>query len=87
MTDTGEMPGLIHYMTLLAGSITPLEITISTMLIHPVIPGCKQLLDVMTKPRGYGFETINDKMSAEQQEIADTFSEKVNTSEEMGAKG
>ncbi len=31
------------------------------------------ILDVVTKRRGYEFETMSDEMVAEQQEIADTF--------------
>lgn len=44
-------------------------------ILSPLLGVEPPILDVVTKRRGYGFETINDKMIAEQQEIADTFFE------------
>lgn len=42
-------------------------------ILSPLLGVEPPILDVVTKRRGYGFESINDKMVAEQQEIADTF--------------
>lgn len=44
-------------------------------ILSPLLGIEPPILNVVTKRRGYGFEPIDDKMVAEQQEIADTFFE------------
>lgn len=44
-------------------------------ILSPLLGIEPSILNVVTKRRGYGFETMNDKMVAEQQEIAETFFE------------
>ncbi|MBW4547359.1 MAG: sulfonate ABC transporter substrate-binding protein [Symplocastrum torsivum CPER-KK1] len=42
-------------------------------ILSPILGVEPAILDVVTKRRGYEFETMSDEMVAEQQEIADTF--------------
>lgn len=42
-------------------------------ILSPLLKIEPPILDIVTKRRDYGFETINDEMVAEQQQIADTF--------------
>jgi sulfonate transport system substrate-binding protein len=42
-------------------------------ILSPLLGIEASVLDVVTKRRDYGFETMSDQMVAEQQEIADTF--------------
>jgi len=42
-------------------------------ILSPLLGIEPAILDVVTKRRGYEFETMSDEMVAEQQEIADTF--------------
>lgn len=42
-------------------------------LLSPILKIDKPILEVVTRRRNYGFESITPKMIAEQQEIADTF--------------
>jgi sulfonate transport system substrate-binding protein len=44
-------------------------------ILSPILGIEPAILDTVTKRRNYGFEPINNEMVAEQQEIADTFSE------------